>query len=135
MSMVVTKKKDVNVKSIIATSFDYTVEEVAPDTNITYTTKDFNDIKYELAAYDSKCYYGVGDNSLFITQGMLLGLIDRLITNYNIPLISIGYIKKLLHDHYSVIWHPEEDIHKYITIIKDKKDDLEYDMYDHWYGC
>jgi len=131
--MVKIKNEKCNIKNIIGTSFDYTIEEpiVKSDevtTKIKYTTKDFNNIRNQLFEYPSKCYYDKNYLNLTISQGYLLSVIDTLVSSKQVLLDDPIKIKMILEEDYDIIWDPSENINDYIEIIKNKNDELDYNL-------
>jgi len=109
-------KNTKNIKSIVNTSFDYTIEYVNTNTNdksndninlslnisqiasrisnrndmYYYNYDTINDIQLKLVNVDSYCVYNLNSSEIFVNQGLLLKTINTIITekNYNIYYID-----------------------------------------------
>ena len=155
-----------NIKSIVNTSFDYTIdyvstiEENKADTksvsfsNIYQVASNLNYYNYndyvsldnviqKLLSVESFCVYNLETPEIFVTQGVLLKTISKIITENNygvyfIDLIITNKIKNTLLTKYNIVWSDMEDIDDYTNVIKMFKtrksyNQGSYDDYNNWY--
>ena len=160
------KSIEKNIKSIVNTSFDYTIdyvstiEENKADTksvsfsNIYQVASNLNYYNYndyvsldnviqKLLSVESFCVYNLETPEIFVSQGLLLKTISKIITEndysvYFIDLIMTNKIKNTLLTKYNIVWSDMEDIDDYTNVIKMFKtrksyNQGSYDDYNNWY--
>lgn len=160
------KSIEKNIKSIVNTSFDYTIdyvstiEENKADTksvlfsniyqvasNLNYYTYNYyvslDNVIQKLLSVESFCVYNLETSEIFVSQGMLLKTINKIITenNYSIyfmDVIATNAIKNTLLTKYNIVWSDMEDIDDYTNVIKMFKtrksyNQGSYDDYNNWY--
>lgn len=155
-----------NIKSIVNTSFDYTIDyvstieenkadtksvlfsniyQVASNLNY-YTYNDYvslDNVIQKLLSVESFCVYNLETPEIFVSQGVLLKTINKIITenNYSIYFIDVivtNAIKNTLLTKYNIVWSDMEDIDDYTNVIKMFKtrksyNQGSYDDYNNWY--
>jgi hypothetical protein len=155
-----------NIKSIVNTSFDYTIDyvstieenkadtksvlfsniyQVASNLNY-YTYNDYvslDNVIQKLLSVESFCVYNLETPEIFVSQGVLLKTISKIITENNysvyfIDLIVTNAIKNTLLTKYNIVWSDMEDIDDYTNVIKMFKtrksyNQGSYDDYNNWY--
>lgn len=156
-------KNTENIKSIVNTSFDYTIDYVNTDTsnkpnndlglfssidhvarNTYYYNYDtIEDIQLRLSGVSSYCVYNLCFSEIFINQGILLKTINTIITEknysiYYVDVITKNQIKNILLSQYNIVWSEMEDIDDYITVItnfktKNARYQRDNDYYANWY--
>jgi hypothetical protein len=160
------KSIEKNIKSIVNTSFDYTIDyvstieenkadtksvlfsniyQVASNLNY-YTYNDYvslDNVIQKLLSVESFCVYNLETPEIFVSQGVLLKTISKIITENNysvyfIDLIVTNAIKNTLLTKYNIVWSDMEDIDDYTNVIKMFKtrksyNQGSYDDYNNWY--
>jgi len=160
------KSIEKNIKSIVNTSFDYTIDyvstieenkadtksvlfsniyQVASNLNY-YTYNDYvslDNVIQKLLSVESFCVYNLETPEIFVSQGVLLKTINKIITENNysiyfIDLIATNAIKNTLLTKYNIVWSDMEDIDDYANVIKMFKtrksyNQGSYDDYNNWY--
>jgi hypothetical protein len=160
------KSIEKNIKSIVNTSFDYTIDyvstieenkadtksvlfsniyQVASNLNY-YTYNDYvslDNVIQKLLSVESFCVYNLETPEIFVSQGVLLKTINKIITENNysvyfIDLIVTNAIKNTLLTKYNIVWSDMEDIDDYTNVIKMFKtrksyNQGSYDDYNNWY--
>lgn len=155
-----------NIKSIVNTSFDYTIDyvstieenkadtksvlfsniyQVASNLNY-YTYNDYvslDNVIQKLLSVESFCVYNLETPEIFVSQGVLLKTISKIITENNysfyfIDVIVTNAIKNTLLTKYNIVWSDMEDIDDYTNVIKMFKtrksyNQGSYDDYNNWY--
>jgi len=155
-----------NIKSIVNTSFDYTIDyvstieenkadtksvlfsniyQVASNLNY-YTYNDYvslDNVIQKLLSVESFCVYNLETPEIFVSQGVLLKTINKIITENNysiyfIDVIATNAIKNTLLTKYNIVWSDMEDIDDYTNVIKMFKtrksyNQGSYDDYNNWY--
>jgi hypothetical protein len=155
-----------NIKSIVNTSFDYTIDyvstieenkadtksvlfsniyQVASNLNY-YTYNDYvslDNVIQKLLSVESFCVYNLETPEIFVSQGVLLKTISKIITENNysfyfIDVITTNAIKNTLLTKYNIVWSDMEDIDDYTNVIKMFKtrksyNQGSYDDYNNWY--
>jgi CRISPR/Cas system-associated protein Cas5 (RAMP superfamily) len=149
--------KDKNIKTIIKTSFDYTIpkEDKTINTNNSNNDEDLNslyDVFYEniaskytlqelvskLKGAESACYYTLPEKIL-VGEGVLLKIINNVIEDNYIPLhfldeIHKNKIKDILYTKYGITWHVNESIEIYLNVLKEIKLNNRYDAYGYGFN-
>lgn len=160
------KSIEKNIKSIVNTSFDYTIDyvstieenkadtksvlfsniyQVASNLNY-YTYNDYvslDNVIQKLLSVESFCVYNLETPEIFVSQGVLLKTINKIITENNysiyfIDVIATNAIKNTLLTKYNIVWSDMEDIDDYTNVIKMFKtrksyNQGSYDDYNNWY--
>lgn len=155
-----------NIKSIVNTSFDYTIDyvstieenkadtksvlfsniyQVASNLNY-YTYNDYvslDNVIQKLLSVESFCVYNLETPEIFVSQGVLLKTINKIITENNysiyfIDVIATNAIKNTLLTKYNIVWSDMEDIDDYTNVIKMFKTRKSYNQgsygdYNNWY--
>lgn len=140
------KSIEKNIKSIVNTSFDYTIDyvstieenkadtksvlfsniyQVASNLNY-YTYNDYvslDNVIQKLLSVESFCVYNLETPEIFVWQGVLLKTISKIITENNysvyfIDVITTNAIKNTLLTKYNIVWSDMEDIDDYTNVIK-----------------